>query len=335
VVPVEEGNTPVGLTQLGLSQEAEAIYRTMLAEPTWGVADLASHLSLPERSVRKALDQLADLELLLPIGEGGRWQPVPPGTGLAALLRHAEAAVHRRQIEIDATRTAIATIASEYQARNQEGDAAVRLEGVDSVRTRLSELAASATKECWSFSPGAAHRAEAMDASRPLNLAALARGVQLRCVYQDAYRNDPATAAYAQWLTEHGGSVRTVPALPMQLVVVDRSVALLPVSPVESRLGAIEVRSPGVLAAICALFEQVWSTAIPFGESTPRNKQGLSPQETEILRLMAAGHTDDSVARKLDLSVRTVRRTIADLHDRLAASSRFQAGVNAVRQGWL
>jgi len=154
-------------------------------------------------------------------------------------------------------------------------------------------------------------------------------------VYQEAYRNDPSTVAYAQWLSERGGEIRTVPALPMQLVVIDRSVALLPVSPVDSRAGAIEVRNPGVLTAICALFEQVWHGATPLHEPARRDGHGLSRQETEILRLLAAGLTDEAIARKLDLSVRTVRRAIAGLHERLGAASRFQAGVNAVRNRWI
>lgn len=325
----------MGLTNLGLSREAESIYRTMLAEPTWGVKDLAAHLDLPERAVRKALDQLADLELLLPTESGGGWQAVPPGTGLAALLRHAEEEVVRRQREIEATRDSIATIASEYQSRAQEGDGMVRLDGLEAVRRRLAELAERATTDCWSFSPGAAHRHDAMDASRPLNQAALQRGVRMRCVYQEAYRNDPDTVAYALWLTEHGGEIRTVPAVPMQLVVIDRSTALLPVSPVDARLGAIEVQSPGVLAAICALFEQVWNSATPLHEPAPRDDHDLTPQQIEILRLLAAGLTDEALARKLNLSVRTVRRAIAGLHERLNAASRFQAGVNAVRNRWI
>ncbi len=323
------------LSQLGLSEEAETIYRAMLAEPAWGVGDLVRHLALPERVVRKALDQLADLELLLPMEGLEKWQPVPPGMGLAALLKHAEEEVLRRQRDIAATRNAIEGLIAEYRSRATEPVAAVRLHGIDAVRSRLAELAEQAEKECCSFSPGAAHLPDAMAASKPLNLSALERGVAMRCVYQDAHRNDPGTVAYAQWLVLHGGQVRTVPVVPMQMVVVDKSVALLPVSPTDPRQGAIEVSNAGMLAAICALFEQVWSTATALGAPPQRNDQGLSPQESEILRLLSAGHTDDSVARRLNLSVRTVRRCIADLHERLSASSRFQAGVNAVRNGWL
>lgn len=54
-----------------------------------------------------------------------------------------------------------------------------------------------------------------------------------------------------------------------------------------------------------------------------------------MTRLLAAGSTDEVVARSLGFSVRTARRIIADLMGRLQASSRFQAGAQAVAQGWL
>jgi DNA-binding NarL/FixJ family response regulator len=54
-----------------------------------------------------------------------------------------------------------------------------------------------------------------------------------------------------------------------------------------------------------------------------------------VLRLLASGLTDEAVARKVGLSARTVRRTIASLSDRLQANSRFQAGAQAVRRGWI
>jgi DNA-binding CsgD family transcriptional regulator len=254
---------------------------------------------------------------------------------LSALLRHAEAEIQRRQRDIAATRQAIESIISEYQVSALECIAAVRLEGVDAVRGRLAELAGKAQHECCSFSPGGGHLPDAMEASKPLNLAALERGVSMRCVYQESYRNDPCTVAYAQLLTDNGGQVRTVPAVPMQMVIVDRCVALVPLAPAHPRDGAIEVRNQGMLAAICSLFEQVWGVGTPLGSVPRRDGHGLSPQESEILRLLSTGHTDESVARRLDLSVRTVRRTIAEMHDRLSASSRFQAGVNAVRHGWL
>ena len=55
----------------------------------------------------------------------------------------------------------------------------------------------------------------------------------------------------------------------------------------------------------------------------------------EILRLMAAGLTDEAIAGRLGISARSARRHIAAIMDALGAVSRFQAGAEAARRGWL
>ena len=54
----------------------------------------------------------------------------------------------------------------------------------------------------------------------------------------------------------------------------------------------------------------------------------------QLLQL-TEGAKDEQIARTLGISLRTVRRRIADLLSELGADSRFQAGVEAVRRGWL
>jgi len=60
-----------------------------------------------------------------------------------------------------------------------------------------------------------------------------------------------------------------------------------------------------------------------------------SAAELLLLQLLADGAKDESAARSLGVSVRTVRRMVADLMRRLEARSRFQAGILAKRRGWL
>ena len=68
----------------------------------------------------------------------------------------------------------------------------------------------------------------------------------------------------------------------------------------------------------------------------PRHKSPAPPaQDAHLLALMAAGLKDEVVARQLGLSLRTVRRRIARLMDELGADTRFQAGIEAARRGWL
>ena len=50
---------------------------------------------------------------------------------------------------------------------------------------------------------------------------------------------------------------------------------------------------------------------------------------------LAAGAKDEQIARTLGISLRTVRRRVADLLIELGVDTRFQAGVEAVRRGWL
>jgi DNA-binding NarL/FixJ family response regulator len=54
-----------------------------------------------------------------------------------------------------------------------------------------------------------------------------------------------------------------------------------------------------------------------------------------LLRQLAAGAKDEQIARTLGLSLRTVRRRVAGLLIELGVDTRFQAGVEAVRRGWL
>jgi DNA-binding NarL/FixJ family response regulator len=61
----------------------------------------------------------------------------------------------------------------------------------------------------------------------------------------------------------------------------------------------------------------------------------LSHRERQLLTLLTAGYTDESAAVRLGISVRTVRRLVSGIMNRLGARSRFQAGVKAADRGWL
>ena len=158
----------------------------------------------------------------------------------------------------------------------------------------------------------------------------------MRTVYQDSVRNDPEMLAYAHWLTEEGAQVRTSPVLPSRLLIFDRTVAVVPIDPENSRAGALCTRSPGIVASLISLFQQTWHSAVPLGADRPRqDERGLSAQEQELLKLLASGLTDEAAGKRLGVSLRTVRRQMAALMERLNATSRFEAGLKAAQRGWL
>jgi NarL family two-component system response regulator LiaR len=61
----------------------------------------------------------------------------------------------------------------------------------------------------------------------------------------------------------------------------------------------------------------------------------LSPRETEVLRLVAGGYTNQQIARDLLISVSTVKKHVRNVISKLGASDRTQAAVRAIELGLL
>ena len=60
-----------------------------------------------------------------------------------------------------------------------------------------------------------------------------------------------------------------------------------------------------------------------------RRHQQLTPRQRDLLRLVAAGHTNAQIARRLGLSEATVRTHLANIYTRLQVSSRTAAVTRA------
>ena len=323
----------------GLDVSAQEVYQAMLAEPGLGVTELSDHLGRTEGQIRAALDALADAALLRASREHpGRLRAVDPGVGLDLLVRRQEEELARRQQDLAASKAAAANAVAAFAhlRPNTEVGGAIRLVGLDAVHARIEAMAATVGQEVLAVTPGPSVPAETLEGARVLDAGILARGVRIRVLYQDSVRNDPATHAYAGWLTDLGGQVRTAPLLPPRLLVYDQETALVPIDPGDNAAGALCTSEPGILASLVALFEQAWDAAVPLGADRTRDAgEGLSPGERELLKLLAGGITDESAAKRLGVSLRTVRRQMSALMERLDASSRFEAGLKAAQRGWL
>lgn len=266
-----------------------------------------------------------------------KFHAVPPQVGLAALLSLQEAELRARQEQISASRLALEYAVAEYTdiQHRQHYAGAEQLVGIDSIRSRIETLAQESTSEILGFAPSGAQTEANMEASKPLDAATLGRGVRLRTIYLGSITKDSVSMSYAQWLIEHGGAVRTMPTLPLRMIIYDRRKAIVPMDPDDSAAGALLLSSAGVVTALCELFEQTWEQASSLGVVSTPTDEGLTPQERAVLTMLAQGNTDDAVARKLGVSVRTGRRIMANLTTRLGAQSRFQAGARAAMRGWL
>ena len=55
----------------------------------------------------------------------------------------------------------------------------------------------------------------------------------------------------------------------------------------------------------------------------------FTPRQNELLRLLAAGHTNSQIARRLGISEGTVRTHLENIYDKLGVSSRTAAVIRA------
>ncbi|MGW6979864.1 LuxR C-terminal-related transcriptional regulator [Streptomyces sp. NPDC054932] len=299
--------------------------------------EIADDLGWKPDRVAAVLDDLTRLSLVVPsIEEPGKVRLVNPERGLETLLLSWEEELRERQAALAASKLRVARVIAEYSAQSLSAPVSVQqFMGMDAIAAQIERCAHNCEREMAVFAPRGAQTAEALEMARPLDRAALERGNRVRYIYLESLRNDAATLGYAQWLLENGGEVRTFPQLPLRMILYDGRTAIVPVDPEDAKRGILVHTGTGVATALSALFELIWQQSDPLGTQQVPDERGLAPRERAILELLVSGHTDEVVARKLGISVRTGRRITAELMDRLQARSRFQAGALAMSQGWL
>ena len=231
------------LATLGVDETAERVYWTMLANPDWGLDELAVRLDLTGKQIRVSLDDLFALSLVREsFDHPDRFRVLDPGAGLLSALARQHEDLVRRQQQVAASQAAVARMLAEHLhpvAHRPEHDGAERLIGLDAVQDRLERFSVEAVSEVLTFMPGGAHSVPALAAARANDSRLLERGVAIRTVGQDSVRNHPPTLAHAQFLTDAGAQFRTVPLLPPRMILVDRRCALVPLDPADTRKGAL------------------------------------------------------------------------------------------------
>ncbi|KLI96690.1 helix-turn-helix domain-containing protein [Streptomyces albidoflavus] len=329
------------LDTLGLDEACANVYRTLLAQPRAGLEDLRRLLGISEHELRAALDKLSEMALIRPsLNEPHTFRAVDPKLGLHSMVAQEQERLAAEQRRVEQLRAAADRLTADFAASRPHKSAldVERLDGIEEIRDRIHVLVRAVKAEVMTLAPGGAQSAASMEAAKPQDRELLGRGVRMRTLYLDSVRNSPPTVAYAKWLSEQGGEVRTVPSLPIRLMLLDRDVAIVPTDGDNSAAGALVVTANGTLTALCALFDSIWETAMPLGQVSRdrgRDERGLTSQEAEALRMLSQGLTDEAVAKRLGVSPRTARRIAADLMELLGARSRFQAGARAVAKGWL
>lgn len=316
------------LRAVGVDDFDERVYRALLRTPTAPLADLASIVDAPAAAVGTALSRLTRLGLIRQ-ADGGGFTPNDPEPAVTAL-------VHRHEAELYAAQATSVELAADFrigQLRANAGRLVEVVTGRDEIYRRTMELYQGATSEVLAFErppyavpPGF----DEIAAERPL----LENSVALRVVYSAEALAAPAKFDTVRELAQRGELARTLPDLPMKLMIVDRRAARVSLtSDAYATESVAIIHASGLLDALIALFEAYWARAHPIGDG--HLPTGLSADEVRVLRMLGAGFKDEAIARNLHASMRTVGRRVERILAALDATTRFQAGAQAVRRNWL
>ncbi|HEX7304273.1 helix-turn-helix transcriptional regulator [Lentzea sp.] len=293
----------------GLSPEAEKLYLAVLRG---GLAEPGA-----------AYDELERLGLIR--GDEVR----PPRSALAAIASgHETAAVRARE-------TAEVLAAAYAERGAKEVDFVEVLTDAHEVISTFEEMQSRAEREIRALDPGSylSPQPEASPAQPP----ALARGIGYRVVYDSELLQTELGFASVQESIAFGEQARTFPGVPLKLVVADSDRALIAVPTVTGgNVVALLIHPSVLLSALIELFEAFWRMSVSI---TPGGQEDTQEEPTtatrRLMALLSAGLTDESIARELGVSERTVHRRVSRLQQLLGAQTRFQLGVQASRRGWL
>lgn len=203
-------------------------------------------------------------------------------------------------------------------------------------RQRLEELDALSREEFLAMRntfPGA----RVLDASLARDLEMAADGIRMRVLTSQQALRSPAPARYLAALAEAGVEVRVAATVPLHMNIMDRAVVVIGVGAgPRGEGGDVILHSGPVAQCFARVFLHAWDLARPHTErpaGPERPGPELSALEREVLALLATGAKDDTIARRLDCSDRTLRRLMHRIMAKLGTSSRFEAGVTAARLG--
>ncbi|MDI5961824.1 helix-turn-helix domain-containing protein [Streptomyces sp. SL13] len=313
------------LEGLGIPEPEQSAYARVLASGRATSAELAADLRTTTARTEAMLTALASYGLVNgPEGAPPHWSAAAPDVALEALLL-------RREEELLRTRGRVGELMRTYRsARSPQVDDLVEvITGQAVIAERWRQMRDGARRRLLMFDKPPHLSFGDAEPERRL----LERGVKVRAVYESGSVGAPGRRAEIAAVVAAGEEARMLPELPCKLAIVDDRWALLPVATGAELRGAVLVRASSLLDALTGMFEAYWHRAV--GVPNAHSDSPAPDRRTELLTLLSAGFTDDSIARQLGVSPRTVQRWVRELMDALGARTRFQAGIQASRAGWL
>lgn len=322
------------LGALGFTAGEALLYQTLIAVGSTGLEDLARRCNLTEPEAEEIIVVLERRGLVAESAASpGRWVAAPPAVSLRVLINN-------RRHELEQAEQTAARLA-EMHRTDAVGDVHDLVEvvvGAHAVAQRFRQLQLGAVEEVCIFVTN--QPAVVSSAENEAEDVATARGVKYRIVLErDVLEREPQ--ANVAEVLRHDQQVRIVERVPTKLVIADGRTAMVPLETDAESPAALVIHADGLVRTLMALFDSVWQAAWPLVLVTPGADEfveadgGPDEFDLQVLSLLLAGGSDDRVAKKLDVGLRTVQRRVRSLMDATGATTRIQLGWVAAERGWV
>jgi Bacterial regulatory proteins, luxR family len=320
------------LTALGFSAQLDHTYQRLRPQSGRELARVAASML---RSPEELLD---DLRPLADVGivrlEGDQLVVEPPVAALRLMVAAQAVRAERAHWQLDGISAAISLLATDgSRPVPGDADASAPLEGEvatgGDVYGLVRSLVLGGKGELLWLRPD---QWRGPREARMIAMVgeAIRNGRSSRAIYPVRAMHDAPEGLAARAAT--GEQIRVLPDLPSRLLVIGDSHAVVPEPLGYADMPLSVLRQRGLVEAMTQWFELLWERAVV---PTLDSGEARSDLRGFLLQQLAAGAHDEQIARLLGISLRTVRRRVADLMSELGADSRFQAGVEAARRGWI
>ncbi|EMF28922.1 hypothetical protein H114_11396 [Streptomyces gancidicus BKS 13-15] len=331
-----ETEAPMAL--VGLDADTEAVYRELLTRGGGTADSLVTAFGLNRSQAVAQLERL-HRNGLLSRRSSGEYLTVDPRHALSAL-------VESRTRQLAAVRDAAASLGELFDEarRSSTPQPDTRtISGAEEVGDCYYRLKQAARREICELQ----RPPYLLAPNEPLDEAVIRRGVRVRAVYAAASFDDDGGWQDLGSLVSRGEEARVVPALPVKLVLVDRSAAMVSLALEGGSTDCLYTEAPPLIEVLSDLFDRYWAVAARLSDAHAPSAPGPdsagpgggarrpTEEERQLLALFAAGVKDDAIARQFGVSTRTLRRRIQNLYAELGTTNRFGAGVAAARRNWL
>ncbi|MFF4653447.1 helix-turn-helix domain-containing protein [Streptomyces sp. NPDC001380] len=322
---------------LGLPESDSRVYEALVAAPQSDAEALAARCGLTPEQTRASLAALTERGMATRTPDSAdHYLAVAPDVAIGTLIG-------RREEELRTARAGMHRLMDAFRDASRYTDPARSVEvltGSEAISQRFEHLQDTAREQIRGFDRPPYVQNPGLNLGRARRL--LRDGIRYRVVY------DREAVAWPGRLDndiriscEDGEEARVRVALPMKMIMADDRMAILPISSGNRVLDAAYVVHPcSLLEALATLFEAEWERAVPLNAAVGADGADPAPggpaeDHRRLLGLLAAGLTDEAIARALGWSARTTQRRLQGLMRELGATTRFQAGMAARERGWL